>query len=164
MIVRDIMTTDLVTVGPDDTIWHAIGLFRQYQFHHLPVVEEEHRSHRVQGSSQKRERIFLGFVTTQTIELAAAHAEQEAVENASSRLWQERHVTEIMHHPQVWVTPTTSVATAAQLLVERGMNSLPVIEIDQTNSGSRMILVGLLTRSDLLLTLARALGAFEPSR
>ncbi len=38
MIVRDIMTTKLVTVAPDDTLAHAANVLRQYQFHHLPVV------------------------------------------------------------------------------------------------------------------------------
>ncbi|HEX6553930.1 MAG TPA: CBS domain-containing protein [Ktedonobacteraceae bacterium] len=32
MIVRDIMTTKLVTVEPDDTLGHAAQLLRQHQF------------------------------------------------------------------------------------------------------------------------------------
>lgn len=42
MIVRDIMTTKLITISPDDTLIHATNLLRQYQFHHLPVVRTVH--------------------------------------------------------------------------------------------------------------------------
>ena len=55
--------------------------------------------------------------------------------------------------------------------MERGLNCLPVVEyerIGQTSGGqeneeeAQAVLVGLLTRSDLLMALARSLGAFEP--
>ena len=61
------------------------------------------------------------------------------------------------------------VAAAAQILVERGLNYLPVVEYEQAEQGAgdaeletRPVLVGLLTRSDLLIALARILGANEP--
>jgi CBS domain-containing protein len=38
MIVREVMTTRLITVAPDATLSHAANLLRQHQFHHLPVV------------------------------------------------------------------------------------------------------------------------------
>ena len=41
MIVREVMTTRLITVAPDDTLSHAANLLRQHQFHHLPVVRQE---------------------------------------------------------------------------------------------------------------------------
>jgi len=74
-----------------------------------------------------------------------------------------------MHRATMRVTPTTSVAAAAQILVERGLNCLPVVEYDDAayteepaGPETRAFLAGLLTRSDLLLALARALGANEP--
>jgi len=38
MIVRDIMSTNMITVVADDTLSHAANMLRQYQIHHLPVV------------------------------------------------------------------------------------------------------------------------------
>src|SRR5438045_8990852 len=38
MIVREVMTSSLITVTPDDTLSHAANLLRQHQFHHLPVI------------------------------------------------------------------------------------------------------------------------------
>ncbi len=167
MIVSEVMMTRLVTVAPDDTLSHAANLLRQYQFHHLPVV----RALRTEGT-QKASLLLEGLVTSQDIDLAATvgtpgPAEEPSESPASvHQPWQERSVAEVMHHASIRVTPTTDVAAAAQLLVERGLNYLPVVEYEQTTDGAeretRPILVGLLTRSDLLKALARLLGAFEP--
>jgi acetoin utilization protein AcuB len=91
-----------------------------------------------------------------------ALASSEAASDPSAQPWQDRRVGEIMQRMEVWVSPTTSVAAAAQLLVERGINCLPVIESREIDSELQDILVGLLTRSDILLVLARSLGASEP--
>jgi acetoin utilization protein AcuB len=55
------------------------------------------------------------------------------------------------------------------LLVEQGLNCLPVVAYEESPNTdqdseheARTFLVGLLTRSDLLIELARTLGAFEP--
>lgn len=164
MIVRDIMTTKLVTVEPDDTLSRAANLLRQYQFHHLPVV----RKVNVSGPqstiyAQQYTALFLeGLLTSQDIELAAALADQDPADGNLHRPWQERKVLEVMHRDTVQVSPLASVGAAAQLLVERGHNCLPVVEYIQSEQDTTAVLVGLLTRSDLLLALARAMGAFEP--
>jgi acetoin utilization protein AcuB len=67
-----------------------------------------------------------------------------------------------MHRDAILVTPTTSVGAAAQLLVERGQHCLPVVEYSQSEQETQTLLVGLLTRSDFLLALARFMGTFEP--
>jgi acetoin utilization protein AcuB len=158
------MTTHLVTVKPDDTVSHAAHLFRQYQFHHLPVVQNVPHvyTQRTVSPYQQPALIFLGLLTTEDVEMAVALAQQEAASNPLAHPWQERHVAELMHPLGVWVTPTTSVAVAAQLLVEGGKNCLPVLEAGEVGAESQDILVGLLTRSDILVALARSLGAFEP--
>lgn len=168
MIVSDVMTTRLITVVPDDTLSHAANLLRQYQFHHLPVV----RTAPAFGSvytSQSQHPLLEGLLTSQDIDMAAA------VGTSSSDIlhqpWGERRVLEVMHRATIRVTPTTSVAAAAQILVERGLNCLPVVEYERSEPSSgeqeeeaitRPLLLGLLTRSDLLMALARSLGAFEP--
>ena len=83
--------------------------------------------------------------------------------------WQERRVIEMMHRASIRVSPNTSVAAAAQILVERGLNCLPVVEYEHVGQSSegqgneeetQAVLVGLLTRSDLLMALARSSGSF----
>jgi acetoin utilization protein AcuB len=158
------MQTKLITVEPDDTLTHAARLLRQYQFHHLPVVQYRRPS----ATQQERYKplqpvlIYQGLLSSRDIDMAVALAEQEQKSNPSVRPWQERRVAEIMHTPPVSLTPRTPLAMAAQLLVERGVNCLPVIEPGQAGSEIGDILVGLVTRSDILLAVVRALGGFEP--
>jgi acetoin utilization protein AcuB len=155
MIVRDIMTTKLITIEPDDTLAHAANLLRQYQFHHLPVTRKVHTA----GSTQSV-HMFEGLLSSVDIDLVIALAKQGHDDMETP--WQERRVVEIMHRAIIRVTPTASVPSAARILVERGLNYLPVVEYELVENESRVILVGLLTRSDLLIALVRAMGAFEP--
>lgn len=167
MIVSEVMTTKLITVTPDDTLSHAANLLRQYQFHHLPVVTATGPSEwsGYIGSGQNALPEFQGLLTSQDIDLAAAMGKWSSSE-VLHRPWQERLVAEVMHPASIRVTSTTSVAAAAQLLVERGLNCLPVVEYEQPGQDdggeARPVLLGLVTRSDLLIALARSLGAFEP--
>jgi acetoin utilization protein AcuB len=164
MIVRDIMKTQLITVELDDTLGHAANLLRQYQFHHLPVVhkvkaiEPQHAEYK----SSRMQLVFEGLLSSQDIDVAVASAERESSDDGSKRAWQERRVAEFIHPTMISVTPTTSVGAAAQLLVERGISYLPVVEYSQEDSNTSVVLVGLVTRSDMLLELARAMGSFEP--
>ncbi|HVB75505.1 MAG TPA: CBS domain-containing protein [Ktedonobacteraceae bacterium] len=168
MIVSEVMTTRLITVLPDDTLSHAANLLRQYQFHHLPVVRTAPPFGRI-DTGKGPHPVLEGLITSQDIDLAAAVGTSSS--DILHRPWQERRVLEVMNSATIRVTPTTSVAAAAQILVERGLNCLPVVEYERpetTASGEQdealtsPLLVGLLTRSDLLIALARSLGAFEP--
>jgi acetoin utilization protein AcuB len=163
MIVRDVMTTQLVTVAPDDSLCHASSLLRQHQFHHLPVVRAKYRFETQQGYRvQRATLLFEGVITSQDVELAIEHAHAESSSELLHRPWQERHVAEMMDADPLYVSPTTSVGAAARLLVQRGLSCLPVVEYSGEQQEAQVVLVGLLTRSDLLLALARAQGAFEP--
>ncbi len=170
MIVSEIMTTKLITVTPDDTLSHAANLLRQYQFHHLPVVKASSASETLESDQASRRTLptFEGLLTSQDIDMAATLGTWSSGD-VLHRPWQERRVAEVMHRAALRVTPNTSVAAAAQIMVERGINYLPVVEYeraeqasDESEDETRVILVGLLTRSDLLMALARSLGAFEP--
>ena len=167
MIVSEVMTTKLITVVPDDTLSHAANLLRQYQFHHLPVVRTAPPFGSINTGQGKRP-VLEGLLTSQDIDMAAVGTSSSDI---LRQPWGERRVLEVMHRATMRVTPTTSVAAAAQMLVERGLNCLPVVEyerpeqtpgVQQDEALSQPLLVGLLTRSDLLMALARALGAFEP--
>lgn len=186
MIVEEIMTSVLITVAPDDTLSHAANLLRQYQFHHLPVARSAGGAATWRWSEKQAPLVFEGMLTSQDIDMAVA-LEREGNTSATREPWQSRRVVDIMHRALIRVTPGTSVAAAAMLLVERGLNCLPVIRYEEKEEQAseqqavppkdqqstplaqvedwqegRPLLVGLLTRSDLLTALARSLGVFEP--
>jgi acetoin utilization protein AcuB len=162
MIVRDIMKTQLITVKPDDLLGYAASLLRQHQLHHLPVVRIAKRDERQYplGRSQSTRLAFEGLLCVQDIDLAVAR--QDCSSANSPRPWQEQRVAEFMDPTPVSVVPTTPVGAAAQLLLTRSLSTLSVVEYDQEEQEAPPTLAGLLTRSDLLLAFARALGTFEP--
>ncbi|GHO48736.1 HPP family protein [Ktedonospora formicarum] len=162
MIVREVMTTDLVTVEPDDTLSHAVYVLRQHQFHHLPVVIRGYTEHKRYSTKTRPALIYKGLLTSAEIEKAIALTRQEEQQHPLARPWQEQKIIEILSPTLLTMAPTTSLTTAAQSLVERGLNCAPVLEPGQGEYETQDLLVGLLTRSDLLLALARLLGAFEP--
>ena len=116
MIVSEVMTTQLVTVTPNDSLSHAAGLLRQHQFHHLPVVRPIYR-HETSNSWP----VLEGLITSNDIDLAAGVGNEKSI-NSEQRPWEERRVADVMNRSIMRVTPTTSVGAAAQLLVERGLN------------------------------------------
>src|SRR6202049_3883808 len=137
MIVSEVMTTRLVTVTPHDTLSHAANLLRQHQFHHLPVVRDA-RSRVPWGADRPARNslpVLEGLLTSQDIDLAAA-AGTESPGDAEHSPWDEGSVAEVMHRSIIRVTPTTSVAAAAQILVERGLNCLPVVEYERSEKSS----------------------------
>ena len=213
MIVKEAMTTKLVLVEAGATLGHAANLMREHQIHHLPVIRMP-RSIRfwfpgtildVDGREPETLPVLEGLLTSHDIDIAVA-VDAENAGNRDHRPWQERRVAEAMHPAPLSVGPTSGVAAAAHLLVERGINCLPVVEYiavekngqvpesaDLSNEGVmppgedeglagtpsrtggqdsdddgtgkaavRTVLVGLLTRSDLLMALARSMGAFLP--
>src|SRR5712692_8331477 len=126
MIVSEVMTTKLITVTPGDTLSHAANLLRQYQFHHLPVVRTT-QTFGVPDTEAGQRPVLEGLLTSQDIDVAAAVGTWSSSE-LLHHPWQERWVAEVMHRATIRVTPTTGVAAAAQILVERGLNCLPVVE------------------------------------
>jgi CBS domain-containing protein len=52
-LVKDLMSSDVVTVGPDVDILTAADLFLHHKFHHLPVLDED----RLVGQISRRDVI-----------------------------------------------------------------------------------------------------------
>src|SRR2546428_232968 len=81
-------------------------------------------------------------------------------------------VQDIMTTKLVTVAPDDTLSHAANLLRQYQIHHLPVVRQIRLPAGAQKtgysvqkaqtILVGLLTRSDLLMALARAMGIFEP--
>lgn len=63
LLVKDVMTKRLVTVGPEDTLDFAAGIFRENLFHALPVADKD--------------KNFLGLITMYDL-MNYAYADQPA--------------------------------------------------------------------------------------
>ena len=140
-LVRDVMTTSIVTVGPDAPFGEMVRLLREHRIGALLVVD----------SSADR---LLGIVTE--ADLLAKQAYGSRPPGDLALIWEESAgwgaewmtrslgttAADVMSSPVVSTVPAASMAEAARLMLERHVKHLPVVR------GGRV--VGILGRSDLL--------------
>lgn len=130
--VNRIMTEPVLTVGANELLEEVLRLSTEY--HHLPVVEDGHVVGMLSSADIARLKFFLP-------------PPGPAREALLRRRWQVRR---IMRSPAITVTEHESAQRAAELMVDNGIHSLPVVN-------SKGALIGIVTMTDTLLkTLRRA--------
>ena len=144
MRAHQIMTRDVITVGPDASIVDAAGLMLDNHVSGLPVLDERGKLTGVVsegdflrrseiGTQRKRPR-WLQFL------VGPGRAASEFVQASG------RKVEEVMtRNPQV-VTEDTTLEEIVRLMGKYGVKRLPVMRNDQ--------LVGIVTRANLLQAVA----------
>ena len=128
MEVRDLMTTDVVTLTEDETLAHAQRCMARGRIRHLPVV----RDGRLVGLVTHRDLLAASF---------SIFAEVEASEQR--RVFTTVPVVEAMHRDVVTVSPSLAVSKAARILLENKYGCLPVVS-EQSD------LLGIVTEADFL--------------
>jgi CBS domain-containing protein len=147
-LVKDFMTSTPVTIGRTETVEAAVKLMEQHQISGLPVVDEQGLLVGIlsEGDLLVREAplqtplymTLLGSI----IYFESPTQFHQHMKKALGML-----VQDIMTANPVTVGPDVSLAHAAQLMLERKVNRLPVVEGNH--------LIGILTRHDLV-------GALKP--
>jgi len=135
MQVRELMSTDLVTLTEDETLAHAQGCMARGRIRHLPVV----RDGKLVGLLTHRDLLAASF----SIFAEVDHGEQR-------RLFGTVPVVEVMHRDVVTVEPDLPVREAARILLKNKYGCLPVV-------GPAGELVGILTEADFLRLTVRLL-------
>ena len=145
MIVRNIMSSPVITVTPETSIQAVAQLMRDRHISGVPVVDNGGR--------------LIGIVTE--VDLIAQHAPAQEP-SYISLLWatiplrlddytrykdQVRHILavnaeQLMTEDPTTVSPEDTLEQVAGLMIQPGHSSLPVLENDQ--------LVGIITRTDLV--------------
>lgn len=142
--VREIMTTDVVTLGPEDPIHEAARRLAQSHITGAPVVADG-RIVGIVTESDILDAVASGapvsgpFNWLDAVSLMVAERYPHHVA--------ERTVGDIMRKHVVTTTPETSIWSAATTMQLRGVNRLPVVEGDR--------LVGIVSRADLVGVMAR---------
>jgi acetoin utilization protein AcuB len=127
MQVREIMSTNIEVVDRNDNLRTVEERMASKQLRHLPVLE--------QGE-------VVGLVTQRDLFKAAQSSAMGYGEKAQQAYLQSVRVKEIMTYPVVTISPDTSVAAAADMMITKGIGCLPVVD-DQK-------LIGMVTKTDLL--------------
>lgn len=103
--VETIMIKDLITLGPESTVAHAVDIFKTKRIHHIPVVDE--------GK-------LVGLVTTH--DLWNKQIAQDAFGTTM--------IKDIMSKKLVKLEPDDKVGTAAELFLDNRFHALPVVKED----------------------------------
>ena len=131
MKVREIMTTDVMTIGRNDELMISDDIMRMKRLRHLPVVEEGR---------------LVGVLTQKDLFHAALSTALNFGEKAQKEFLKTVVVKEVMTEEVLTIDPDADVKEAARLMIEHKIGCLPVVE-DGT-------LVGLVTETDLLRIVA----------
>jgi CBS domain-containing protein len=147
LTVGEIMTTDVVTMKPEDTVGELADILAKNKISGVPVVDEQGR---VLGMVSEADIIlqdadlhfpyYIQFLES-VIYLQSVHKFEERFRKAFGS-----KVSEVMSDEVVSVPPDATVREAATLMADREVNRLPVVEDER--------LVGIVTRGDIVRAIA----------
>jgi CBS-domain-containing membrane protein len=142
MNVEDIMTADVIAVGPETSVHMAARLMSDHAVSGLPVVDADGR---VLGLVTEGDLILRQAAPRATHWWRRFFADPEALardyQKAAGMM-----VGEVMTREVVSIGPRLDIGTAARILHDRGFRRLPVVHEGR--------LVGILSRGDLVKALA----------
>jgi CBS domain-containing protein len=131
MLVREWMTTVLVTVRPDSPVAEAQHLMRHRRIRHLPVVEGER---------------LAGIITDRDVRTTLPSPATSLAAGELRYLLDRLLVERVMSRSVVTIGPDAPIADAVNLLLTHRIGALPVLEKNR--------LVGIITETDLLRAFA----------
>lgn len=137
MRVSELMSRGVRTIGAWESCQEAVGVMSRGGLRHLPVVDRDARLAGIVTDRDLRHRLFAPGVF-------------RAIGTVSvESLFRDITVREVMSAPVVTVRPDDELATAAGLMLEKKVGSLPVVD-----GGGRV--VGIITETDLLRQIVKA--------
>jgi CBS domain-containing protein len=129
--VREIMTTEVTTLGRNDSLQLVKDIMTLGRVRHFPVVDD--------GK-------VVGVVSQRDLYKASLGAVMKYGEKAQRAFLEGIAVKEVMSDPPVTIAPHASVTEAARLMMEKKIGCLPVLE--------GTTLVGIVTETDMLKLVA----------
>jgi CBS domain-containing membrane protein len=128
LLVRDVMTKDVVTLGCNEKLAVADDVMRLGRIRHLPIIEEDGA---LAGIVSQRDLFHSGLLRALGY---GSHAKDQAM---GLLVLKEAMKTEV-----VTVTPSAPLTEAAKLMLEKKIGCVVVVESKK--------IVGILTESDFV--------------
>lgn len=147
MKVSEIMTRNAISVQPRTTVVDAARIMLANHVSGLPVLDESGALVGVVTEGDLLRRAEIGTEGEQAGWLKALL--QPAAVAADYVATHSRHVSGVMTHSPIFVTPDTSLAEVAQTMLRKRVKRLPVLEDNK--------LIGVVSRTDLLKALTSKL-------
>lgn len=129
MRVRDVMTTQVVTASPGNSLWHAASIMLAHDVSGLPVVDDDGR--------------LVGMITEGDLLRRVAQSQQGPGGNLRSLSWS---VGDVMTADVITVAEDALITVVAALMDQRRIRRIPVMRAGR--------LVGIVSRKDILRVIA----------
>lgn len=126
------MTTDLVTLSPNDNIWTAKNLFENNNIHHIPVVDFKE---------------IVGMLSKSDLDLFCHGFNKDKDIKAEEDRLKAAKVGEIMSKQLAKLEANDRIRTALEVFKMNRFRALPVVQ-DGTD------LIGIITTHDIIVALA----------
>jgi CBS domain-containing protein len=151
MLVREIMTTEVVAVRRDTSVNDIAKLMGERDISGIPVVDE---SNHVVGIVTELDMIVRNTrlempAFVQILDLARIPLELPGHYRDRLRHMLGAQAADIMTEQVIAISPDAEVQDLAELMVKRRFNPVPVVE--------NRVLVGIVSRADLIRMMAREL-------
>jgi acetoin utilization protein AcuB len=140
MLVKERMTTKLVTVAKDTDIEFAYRIMRKNKIRHLPVVEDGR---------------LVGIVADRDIRQAFLPWKSSEKEKEFYYFSKEVKVSDVMTKDVITISPETDIEDAARLIHDHKFGALPVVKDKK--------LVGIITHMDILKIFIEIMGIIGSS-
>ncbi|KUK21987.1 MAG: CBS domain containing protein [Pseudothermotoga lettingae] len=138
VFVRDVMTTDVVTISPDASFSEAMELIRKRGVRRLPVVKNDK---------------VVGIITEKDL-LSASPSQATTLDVWElTSLLGKLKIKQIMKKDVIHVHPNTPIEEAARIMTDKKIGSLIVLENER--------MVGIVTETDIFKVFINMLGARE---
>lgn len=125
--VSQIMSKELVTLTPDQSLYEAERLFKKHHIRHIPVVEGDK---------------LIGIVSYSDLLRISFADMTDGEEEVTSVVYDMYTIPQIMAKTPLTVTADTSIKEVAEILAAQSFHSIPVVDNGK--------LVGLVTTTDLI--------------
>nr|WP_298989090.1 CBS domain-containing protein [uncultured Polaribacter sp.] len=124
--VKDIMTTNVITLSSSDKLENAEKLFKKNNIRHIPIVDNGE----IVGMLSYSDLLRLSFadLTNEEFQIDAFIYEMFTIK-------------QIMAKNLTMVPPNTTIKKVAQMLVEKEFHALPIVKDEK--------LLGIVTSTDL---------------
>lgn len=137
MLVKDCMTPNPVTIGPDMPVAEALSFMRQQNVRRLPIVN--------------RKRKLIGIISEKDLLYASPSPATSLSVYEVGYLLSKLKVEEIMAKNVTTVAPDAPLEEAARIMADGKISGLPVMDGDR--------LVGIITETDVFKTILEMMGA-----
>ncbi len=128
ILVEDVMSTDVFTLGRNDKLSVADDLIKQQRIRHIPVLNADGE---LCGILTQRD-LFRGILLKSLG--YGSRAEQKMLDTLS--------VKDAMHDEVITITPESTLSDAANLMLSKKVGCLPVVDDER--------LVGMISEADFV--------------